>query len=407
MTWDPDKDLERIRQLFPILESSVYLISNSLGAVPARSRDELDRYFSLWAERGVSAWHDEWWDLARGIGDRVGGLIGAERDTVTMLTHATQAHWTALSTCFGANSKGRDRIVMTDQDFPSSIYALTRLARSLGWRIDMVESGGRPGIDVERILERIDERTLFVATSHVYFKSAYVQDIAAIAAHARRFGALTLIDGYHGPGTLPVDVTALGVDFYVGGCLKWLCGGPGNAFLYAAPGTTARLEPALTGWLAHRNPFRFETAMDFTEGACRFMSGTPPVACLYAARPGLEILRDIGPAAVRSKSLRQTGRLMELADARGFVLDTPREPARRGGAVSIGVPHALQVKRALEDRSIKADFRKGQGGKPDVIRVGPHFYTRDNELEIFFEAVDELLASEDYRRYSAEIDHVT
>jgi len=405
--WDLRRDLEKLRNEFPILREKAYLISNSLGAVPREVRTDLESYYALWASEGVSAWRMKWWDLSREVGNLVGEIIGAAQDEITMMTHATQAHWVALSTAFRFPQGERREILMTDHDFPSTIYAVSQIAACMGWQVNMVPSHGQQGIPVENILSRISTRTLFVVTSHVYFKSAYIQDVGLIAQKARRSGAMTIIDGYHAPGTLPVDVKALGADFYVGGCLKWLCGGPGSAFLYVEPDAAARLKPALTGWLAHSLPFGFSSRMEYTEKSYRFMSGTPPVPCLYAARSGLDIIRKIGEVQIRGKSLRLTDYILEQSYNRGFDVFTPRQKEFRGGAVSLGIPHAFQVKQALDDIGILIDFRKGRGDEPDVIRIGPHFYTDPNEIAALFEAMDDIYKKESFRKYSPRFSHVT
>jgi len=406
-SWDLNADLDELRCEFPVLKNCTYLISNSLGAMPRGVKSGLDRYLTLWAERGVSAWSEEWWDLARIIGDKVAGIIGAEKDEVTMMSHATGAHWVALSTAFKQSDPERTRIIMTDLDFPSCIYAVARIADFMGWEVDLINSEGQPGVEWRKIAERIDSRTLCVAVSHVCFKSAYVQDIGSLARIARERGAFSLVDGYHAPGTLPVDVKQLSVDFYIGGCLKWLCGGPGNAFLYVDSAYSRSKPPYLTGWLAHAHPFRFLKDMEFASGAYRFMSGTPPVPCLYTAGVGMDIISSIGIAAIRRKSLRQTGIVLKRAGERGYELFTPQHPASRGGAVSIGLPHAYQVKQALDKRNILVDFRKGERGEPDVVRVAPHFYTRDEEIELLFQALDEVYLSGEFKNFSKAIDHVT
>jgi len=246
-----------------------------------------------------------------------------------------------------------------------------------------------------------------VATSHVYYKSAYIQDIAKISAKARQLGALTLIDGYHGPGTLPVDVKQLDVDFYVGGCLKWLCGGPGNAFLYVRPELASSLEPHLTGWFAHQNPFLMAPEMEYSQGSYRFMAGTPSIPCLYTAMPGLSIIKKIGISKIRKKSIRQTEIIIKKAKDREFLLFTPEEEDLRGGAVSIAPPHGFPVKQALDKRGIKVDFRKGAEDEPDVIRVAPHFYTEDKEIDTLFEEIDDILKTGEYKEYSPKIKDVT
>jgi kynureninase len=283
----------------------------------------------------------------------------------------------------------RDTIVMTGPDFPSVRYVYDGLARRLGARISVVP-GDETGAwgDLEPLLAAIDERTRLVAVSHVLFRSAYVLDAAAICRRAHEVGALVCLDAYHSVGVLPVDVKALGVDFLTGGVLKWLCGGPGGCFLYASPAMSERYAPALTGWQAHARPFAFDDAMDYAPGAARWLSGTPAIPALYAATEGPRILQEAGIEAVRAKSTRQTARLMELADARGYRVHAPRDPARRGGTVAFDVPHGREVAQCLLARDIVIDYRPGAG-----IRVAPHFYTSDEELDAAVGAIDEVLAT--------------
>lgn len=402
-----DKDLEKIRENFPILDKCVYLISNSLGAVPKQVQKSLDRFYELWAEEGVTAWDKEWWLLSQTVGNQLAFHLKAEEDTVSMMTNATLCHWVALSTQFSLERGKRKKVIMTDHDFPSIIYSVSKICAFMDWELDLVPSRGMPGIEADKIIERVDERTLFVATSHVYYKSAFIQDISRIARKARTRGALTVIDGYHAPGTVPVDVRKLGVDFYVGGCLKWLCGGPGNAFLYARPELMRNLEPSLTGWLAHKNPFAFSRNMDYTQGGYKLMSGTPPVSCLYTAMAGLDIIKRIGIEPIRQKSTAQTRMIIDRASGRGFSFQTPMEDDKRGGAVSIELPHAHQVKQALIERKVKVDFRKGTDGEPDVVRVGPHFYTKDEEIDLLFHHIDEILSTGEYKKFAAKSEIVT
>lgn len=405
---DLKNEIESIRQEFPVLKECTYLISNSLGAVPRKVSSGLERFYSLWAEQGVGAWKTEWWDLSCRIGDKLASFIGAGPNEVTMLTNATQCHWAALSTKFTLKGNKRNKIVMTEYDFPSILYAVSKIAKFTGWEVKIIPGNGMdPGIDVERIIENIDDRTLFVATSHVYFKSAFIQDITAITSQARRVGAYSLIDGYHAPGVIPVDVKKLKADFYVGGCLKWLCGGPGNAFLYVDPELASACEPSLTGWMAHALPFDFSNDLNFSQGAYKFMSGTPPVACLYSVEPGLDIIRKVGIEAIREKSKHQTEEIIKKACEMDFKVYSSKKSDQRGGAVSLGLPHAFQVSQALEQKNIRVDFRKGDKSVPDVIRVGPHFYTRDEEIEILFENIRFIFKSGAYKKFPDIITHVT
>jgi kynureninase len=403
--WDLTKDLSAIRKNFPILDRYTYLISNSLGAVPSQAAEDLKRFYSLWADEGVSAWSLEWWDLAARLSEDLAGFLGADKGTVSMTGSATQSHWVALSTQFRNPDGHRNKIVMTAHDFPSTLYAVSRISQFMGWEVDVVPSRGE-GVDMEELLGRIDQRTLFVAVSHVFFKTGYVLDIALTAEKAARMGAQTIIDGYHGPGTLPVRLKESGVDIYVGGCLKWLCGGPGNAFIYVNP-DKGILDPMLTGWFAHKTPFAFDQNMEFAEGSFRFMSGTPPIPSFYAAGAGLRIIKDIGIEAIRRKSTAQTRLIIEKADDLGFDIFSPRKNELRGGAVSLSLPHAYQVKQNLEDKKYKLDFRKGKPGDPGVIRVAPHFYTKNEEIIRLFSDIADILESESYRDYPDHFSTVT
>ena len=405
--FDLEKDINKIRDNFPILSRGVYLISNSLGAVPRGTQERLLEFIKLWETEGVAAWKNQWWELARNTGDKIGGFLGAGNDEITMMTNATLSHWVALSTQFKNKNKHKNRIIMTSMDFPSIINAVNKIAEFMGWTVDIVDGEGSVGIDPDQIIDRIKEDTLFVATSHVYFKSAYIQNIQKIAAYAHKKGAYSLIDGYHAPGVIPIDLHSLGVDFYVGGCLKWLCGGPGTAFLYVRPGLSSQLEPKLTGWLAHSSPFSFSLEMDYTKDSYRYMSGTPPIPCLYTALAGLEEINKVGITQIRNKSINMTEKIIQLAKEREFTSFSPENKTLRGGSVSLQIPFAFQVKQGLDERKIQVDFRKGKGREPDVIRVGPHFYNIEEEINEFFYAVDEIISSGEYQKYSTNISSVT
>ena len=384
--------LLRFRDEFPILSTSTYLVSNSLGAMPRGVPERLKEYVEQWATRGVRAWAEGWWSMPVSVGDEIAPLIGAREGEVAMVPNVSIAQAQILSAL--EYEEGRDTIVMTELDFPSVRYVYDELATRLGARIVVVPSDDGVRVDEERLIAAIDERTRLVSISHVLFKSAYVMDVARIAAHAHRAGALVAIDAYHSVGVLPVDVRALGVDFLTGGVLKWLCGGPGGCFLWVKPEVSQLIAPALTGWQAHTHPFAFETEMHYAERAWRWLGGTPVIPALFAATEGPRLLREAGIGAVRVKSVQQTSRLIDLADARGFTTTAPRDAGRRGGTVAFDVPHAREVAQALLTRDVVVDFRPGAG-----IRVAPHFYTTDDELEAAVGAIDDILAKEEWRRY--------
>jgi kynureninase len=231
---------------------------------------------------------------------------------------------------------------------------------------------------VDLVLDAIDEETQLVSVSHVAFRSSYLQDLAPIVEKAHRVGALVIADLYQSAGTVPIDVRALGLDFATGGSVKWLCGGPGAGYLYVRRDLWPTLRPAATGWVAHEQPFAFAPGpMRYADDAFRFLNGTPNIPALYSARSGYEIVNEIGVLAIREKSLRQTARLISLADAHGLRVNTCRDPRKRGGVVTIDAPNGLEVTRQLGRREILVDFRPSAG-----IRVAPHFYTTDEEIEL-------------------------
>jgi kynureninase len=329
------------------------------------------------------------------VGDVIAPLLGAPPGCVSMLPNVTVASAVVLSSL--DYTPRRNRIVMVDGEFPSVRYVYESLAVRLGAEVVTVPSPGGDGLsaDEDRILSAIDDRTALVAISHVLFKSAFVLDVASIARKCRRVGALLALDVYQSVGALPVSVDALGADLAVGGVLKWLCGGPGGAFLYVRPDVRSRLSPSLTGWMAHPRPFDFDPPpMRHREDAFRFLLGTPDIPALYAAREGPRIVAEAGIAAIREKSLRQTSRLIALAEERDFDCATPREPSRRGGTAAADFENALEVSRELNARDVVVDYRPGVG-----IRLSPHFYTKDAELDEAFEAMDEIRATGAWRRW--------
>jgi kynureninase len=397
MSGDP---LLQFRPEFPILERTTYLVSNSLGAMPRTVPDRLAEYVDAWAEEGVRAWAEGWWEMPVTVGDLIAPLIGASAGEVVMSPNVSLAQASVVAAI--DYPPERDTIVMTAMDFPSVRYTIEALARRFGARVVVVPSDDGISIDEGRLLAAIDERTRLVAVSHVLFRSAYVMDANAICRRARQVGALVSLDAFHSVGVLPVDVKESGVDFLTGGVLKWLCGGPGGCFLYAAPRIRDTLSPAITGWQAHARPFGFEDEMEYAAGAFRWLGGTPAIPALYAASEGPRIVARAGIGRIREKSMRQTARLVAMAEARGYAVRAPRDPQRRGGTVAFDVPHAEEVSRDLLAQDILVDYRPNAG-----IRVAPHFYTTDEEIEATVGAIDRSLASERWRAFSARSSAVT
>jgi kynureninase len=386
-------DLLKWRGEFPILDRSTYLISNSLGAMPKRVYDSLRGYANAWAERGVRAWEEGWWEMAVAVGDKIAPLIGAAPGEISLHQNVTLTQAT-ISSCFDFRGP-RNKVVMTDLEFPSIQY-FYQAQRRLGARVELVPSRDPISFNLDEFLAAIDESTLLVPISLVLFRSACIVNARAIIERAHRVGAHVILDVFQATGTLPVDVRELNVDFAVGGVLKWLCGGPGVAYLYVREDLRPKLQPSLTGWIAHRSPFAFETGpLDAREDSFRYLNGTPHIPALYACQPGLEILNQIGVAAIRSKSMRMTRRLLDGARARGWRVNTPENPTERAGTVSIDCPHAAEVCRELLARDILVDYRPKAG-----VRLSPHFYNRDEECDFALAEMDEILNSKAWEKHA-------
>lgn len=368
------------RAEFPSLEKTVHFISHSLGAMPRRTRDRLNEYADAWTNRSIRAWQEGWWEMPITVGNLVGQIIGAGAGEVTMHTNVATCQ-SILASALQFTGK-RNKIVSEGLNFPSNFYVHHNTAA----RVVSVPSEDGITIPLDKLLAAIDEETALVSVSHVIFKSAFIQDLEAIIQRAHQMGALVMADLYQSAGTVPVDVRALNVDFATGGSVKWLCGGPGAGYLYVRRDLWPTLEPKVTGWMAHKRPFSFESGpIEYADDASRFLTGTPGIPALYAARSGYEIINEIGVAPIREKSLRQTQRLIDLADEAGFPINTPRDPLTRGGTVSMEVPDAQNVTQELLRRDVLVDYRPGAG-----IRLAPHFYTTDEELDLVVQKIREL-----------------
>jgi kynureninase len=372
-------NLLEYRDRFPILEHTTYLINHSLGAMPAAVDERMRDYAHMWAQRGIRAWGEGWWTMPLTVGDQIGRIVGAPAGTVCMHQNVSIAEAVVLS-CFQQAGE-RNRIVYERENFPSVRYVYQ--ARS---ELDVVAT--------DDVVGAIDERTLLVPIQHVLFKSGEIQDVESIVDRAHEAGAYVVLDAYQSAGAVPLDVTALGVDFAVGGSVKWLCGGPGAGWLYVRPDLIELLEPSVTGWQAHARPFAFEPELEYADGIARFLTGTPNVPALYACTPGYDLIEEIGVDRIRANSLQQTQRLIDGADARGFEVRSPRESERRGGTVTVHVPDFEAVHKELSERQILCDFRPAAG-----IRLGPHYFTSDEELDFVLDQVEDILSTGAHERW--------
>jgi kynureninase len=383
------RDLLDYRSEFPILEHTTYLINHSLAAMPRQAEDRLAEYARMWKERGIRAWGEGWWTTPMTVGDQIGRIVGAPADSTVMHQNVAIAEAVVLS-CFVPIDPKRNRVVYERGNFPSVRYLYQ----------------AHPDLEVvvceddAEIVDAIDERTLLVPISHVLFKTAEIQDVEPIVRRAHEVGAYVVLDCYQSAGIVPLDVTALDVDFAVGGSVKWLCGGPGNGWLYVRPDLAERLTPTFTGWQAHEMPFGFEEEMRYASGAARFLTGTPNVPAHFAATAGYDLIEEVGVDRIRENSLRQTQLLIDLADAAGYEVRSPRGADRRGGTVTVHVRDFPAVHRELTDRQILCDFRPDAG-----LRLGPHYYTSDDELRFVVDQIGEILATGAHERHRDVVAH--
>jgi kynureninase len=389
-------ELLKWRDEFPILGRTTYMISNSLGAMPRGVYDSMRAYADSWSGRGVRAWEEGWWEMAVSVGDKIAPLIGAGRGEISLHQNVTLTQ-AVISSCFDFRGV-RNKVVMTDLEFPSIQYFYHEQRRN-GARVELLSSPDPVRIDLDKFLAAIDETTLLVPISHVLFRSSYIVDARAIIERAHRVGAYVILDTFQAAGTIPIDVRSLGADFAVGGVLKWLCGGPGVAYLYVREDLRAKLKPALTGWIAHQRPFAFEAgAIDPRRDSCRYLNGTPHIPALFACQPGLDVLNAVGITATREKSIRMTKRLLEGAKSRGWRVNTPDSPAERAGTVSIDCPHAAEVCRELLAREVLVDYRPKAG-----VRLSPHFYNREDECDFALAQMEEILGTQAWEKHAVAI----
>jgi len=382
-----DELLER-RADYPILERSTYLINNSLGAMHRDTRTRLNGYADLWETVGVVAW-ETWFPEMRHVADLVGAILGAPAGT-TILRPTVADCITAAASCFDFSGP-RNKVVTTAADWPGTHYFWTAELARLGGELVVVpfEPDGIT-VDTQRILDAIDDRTLLVSVSLVQFRTSALLDLGPVVAAAHDHGALVLLDAYQGAGAVPVDVATNDVDMCVGGSVKFLCGGPGNGWLYVRSDLVDTLKPTAVGWISHETPFDFDwDAIRYAPGIMRFAGGTPNVPAAYAAAPGYQAIVDVGIERVRERSMSLTQPLLESALERGFTVRSPHEARRRGGHVTIDPGDAERVHHELISRRFVVDYRPGSG-----IRVAPHFFNTYDECMAVLDEMEKIRAGD-------------
>jgi len=368
---------------FPILEKCTYLISNSLGAMPAKTRQRLGEYADDWATQGVVAW-EKWLPLVTQVGDLVGRIINAGPGEVFMIQNVSIAE-SILISALDFSGK-RNKIVYDDLNFPTIHYNWLA-QRSRGADVQLVKSADGVTVDTQAMCDAIDERTLVVPISHVIFRSAYIQDAKAIVEKAHKVGAMVFLDIFQSVASVPVDVRALQVDAVVGGLLKWGCGGPGNCFLYVRPDLIQKIVPRMVGWFSHKRPFDFDmSGLDMRDDVWRYAGGTPNVPALYAGISGAEVICDVGVDNIRKRHIEMTSFAVERAQEEGLTVNSPLDHRVRGGHVTVDFPGAHEACDELIRRKFIVDFRPGSG-----IRIAPHFYNTRDEVDAVFAEIRKII----------------
>jgi len=372
----PHRDPLELRGEFPILERCVYLNSCSLGALSRRAEAELARFLEEWHTLGASGWYERWMGRLAELRGRMESFLGAAPGTVALLPTTS----TALAVVAeSVDYRERNRVVCTELDFPTLAY---QWAVKAGVELVVLKSRDGVGIHPEQFAEVVDERTAFLATSHVFFTTGYAQDVGALARIARDVGAISVIDGYQGAGQIPVDVVASGVDIYTTGPLKWLLGGPGLSYLYARPDLLPELRPRITSWFAHRDQFAFQLErFEYHADARRLEMGTPALPTVHTALGGQAIIDEVGISAIAARNRQLTEYLTaELNDA-GFTLRTPGSPEHRTAIVMVRHEDPGGAVRHLAGEGVIVDHRPGH------VRVSPHFYNTVEELDRLVEVL--------------------
>jgi len=372
------------REEFPVLERKAYLISASLGPVSRRSRGYLDAYIDAWASKGAPdhVWFEDIFPTMRALKQRFAALAGCHPDELAITTNISIALST-IASC--VDFSRRRKVILSELDFPTDGHVWLA-QRSSGAHVVFLKSPDGLTIPLQEYERAIDQDTAVVMVNRVLYRSSALVDAKEICRMAREAGAWSIVDDYHGVGIVPLDLHDLGCDLYAAGVLKWLCGGPGLAFLYARRDLLPELEPAVTGWFATREPFSFDTQhLELHPTARRLEHGTPPAPVYPVALGGLEIISEAGVDRIRERQGELTDHVIARADEAGLPVRTPRERGERGGVVNVGVgPEAGKICHALLERNVCTDFRG------DGLRISPHFFNTEADIDRCFDEIRSL-----------------
>ena len=366
----PMTDWTQWRDEFPILDRTTYLNSCSLGALSRRSEQRLRDFRDEWHTFGASAWYETWMGRLAELRGRVAAMLGGREQEIALGASVSAALAVLAS---ALDYRARTRVVVAELDFPTLGYQ---------WMVrpdvEVVRVPSDDGVTIrpERWADAIDGRTAVLATSHVFFTTGAIQQLPTLADIAHDAGALFLVDAYQSAGQLPIDVEASGADILITGPLKWLLGGPGLAYTWVRSGLIHELTPTTTGWFAAADQFEFDIErFAFKDDARRFELGTPALHTVHTALGGQQIIDEIGVDRIRERNRELTERLVARAGDAGFRLRIADDPAARSAIVMIAHDDPHQAVERLADEGIIVDAR------PGYVRVSPHFYNTEEEID--------------------------
>ena len=413
---DRDDPLGHFRHEFAIQDPSmVYLDGNSLGRLPSKTVDYLDRAIrKQWGEKLIRSWNEGWYTQSVRLGKKIARIIGAHPDEV-IVSDSTSVNLYKLA--YGAlrAREGKTEIISDDMNFPSDLYILQGLIKQFGdhYILRLLKSPDGISSDMTELVRMVNHNTALISLSHVAFKSSYMYDMERVTELAHLHNTLVLWDLSHSVGVVPVNLNKANVDLAVACTYKYLNGGPGSpAFLYVKRELQEQLENPIQGWFGEKNPFEFHLNYRKPEGIRKFLAGTPPVISLTALEPALDMIMQAGIASIRQKSVAQSEYLLSLAktwmSGSGIRVGSPELAEKRGSHISLKHAEAYRICQALNDPKLGScvvipDFRE-----PNNIRFGiSPLYTSYEDIYVAMMQLKEIISGKLYNNYSTSRDPVT
>jgi kynureninase len=370
----------KYRAQFPIFEHTTYLNNCSLGPLSRTAIEALHRYRDDWSRYGAPAWWKEWLPALGAAKERFARLIGADPDEVA-ISHSVSSALSSIASTF--DYRERATVVCSDLDFPTIPYQWLAKQRE-GVAVRFARSQDRIRVPFDAYDEAVRDDVALIATSHVLFTTGYIQPIRQLADLAHSRGSLLVVDGYHSVGAIPVNVKDLDVDFYVGGTLKWLLGGPGLTFIYARRELIPQLQPTISGWFSSADQFAFDSLhLDWPQTADRLELGTPAAGTAYTGIAGMDLVLDAGPERIYPRLQSLTQRVIDRAHER-YTVVSPLDPDERAGIVMLQVRKPEETVVKLAEAGFTVDYR------PGLVRVSPHFFNTEDDIHRFMDALDQV-----------------